>query len=666
MCLLTAVVVACGGGSGGEPSPDRPPPATPAPTSAPTPALSPRPPGPTPDVVGRWVSVGMEGGRVNEIAVDPDRPEIMYAATSAGIFRSADAGQSWEWASEGIRDPRGFLPRDGARRIAVDPNDPTVLYAATSSGVFKSVDEAATWRAASTGMQFDDGSGRSIGDLAIDPWSPGTIYATAQHLYRTTDGAESWQRIDNGGSPVFGFRVGVHPYEPDRILLAASGIVFSHDDGETWEARNEGPFLSAQFNEFVFDPTDVNRVFAPGDRGVMRSDDQGESWRHASRGLPHDGVFPVLTWSFAQEAGNALRVYAGTSSGLFTRRVGTLVDWDEVPFIDDVAFDLLSTSHGLYAGTTTHGVQWRPSPGAEWRDANVGLDAPPILRLIGTSSQDVYAILDGGSVRRSSDFGRTWMSVASLEEVDVIEIAVHPLDPSIVAAIAVSGEFFHSMDGGATFAPRIPLQLGGGFPTARISFDRDDPDRLFVAMGRVFRTSDGGETWEALVIPNPSSFGCGFFGIVVSPVDPELVFALNGIHGVARSLDGGDTFSPVGCGISGGFASGSAIVADPEDPLLAYASTLGGFMRTRDGGETWEETFGGVADIAIDPQDRSHLYVTARSGVFESQDFGESWTPLAAQPIGYPDRGLVVDPTYGDALLVGSPTRGIERLIRNQ
>jgi photosystem II stability/assembly factor-like uncharacterized protein len=73
---------------------------------------------------------------------DPQRPERVYAASAAGVFRSDDGGQTWQAASRGIEAP-------DAVAIALDPRQPRRLYATTVSGaLYVSDDGASTWRAA--------------------------------------------------------------------------------------------------------------------------------------------------------------------------------------------------------------------------------------------------------------------------------------------------------------------------------------------------------------------------------------------------------------------------------------------------------------------------------------------------------------------------------------
>jgi photosystem II stability/assembly factor-like uncharacterized protein len=85
------------------------------------------------------------------VAVDPKQPKRVYAAGTTGLFRSDDAGETWNLATNG-------LPSGGVAALALDPQSPGRLYAATSTGaLYLSTDGATTWKEL-TGTQAHAGS----------------------------------------------------------------------------------------------------------------------------------------------------------------------------------------------------------------------------------------------------------------------------------------------------------------------------------------------------------------------------------------------------------------------------------------------------------------------------------------------------------------------------
>jgi hypothetical protein len=131
---------------------------------------------------------------VYNLAVDPTTPGTVYAVTDAvvgdqpvpyGLFKSTDGATSWNRLS---------MPTDkGIRSLVIAPQNPTAIFAATSAGLFKSTDDGATWVSWNFGMDAS-----SVFKLAVDPHNPNTLYAgTARGLFTITFTSQGPMRVDN-------------------------------------------------------------------------------------------------------------------------------------------------------------------------------------------------------------------------------------------------------------------------------------------------------------------------------------------------------------------------------------------------------------------------------------------------------------------------------------
>jgi photosystem II stability/assembly factor-like uncharacterized protein len=189
-----------------------------------------------------------------------------------------------------------------------------------------------------------------------------------------------------------------------------------------------------------------------------------------------------------------------------------------------------------------------------------------------------------------------------------------------------------------------------------------DPQQLTVAMstGGVYRTYDGGETWapanqgiRAEFMPEGQQypeFGQCVHKVSRDPEDPERLYAQN--HGgVYRSDDGGDSWNYIADALPSDF--GFPVVAHPREPRTLYVFPLEGadgrfpvggacrVWRSRDAGETWEDLTKGLPDInyytgvmrdamCVDDGDPAGVYFGSRDGtVFASNDEGDSWQAVA-------------------------------------
>jgi photosystem II stability/assembly factor-like uncharacterized protein len=128
-------------------------------------------------------------GPVIDLAVDPTNPQIVYAATANGLYKTVDGGTSWTLL--------GGLPGKTVRAVAVSPTDPQyVLVGIEAVGIYISADGGRTWRAGVAGLEANG----SLHDIVFDPTNPQVVYASDYRsgVYRSTNGGRTWQQIKQG------------------------------------------------------------------------------------------------------------------------------------------------------------------------------------------------------------------------------------------------------------------------------------------------------------------------------------------------------------------------------------------------------------------------------------------------------------------------------------
>jgi len=232
----------------------------------------------------QWLSLraGLDDVRVTaevqQIVFAPGPQKRVFLATAMGVFELSAEGNTWQKRMAGITNVLMVTA------LAVDSGRPDVLYAGTSSGVYKTTDGARTWRDANAGMLQTDRvvSSRALGvtALAIDPHQPDIAYVgTLDGLYKTRDGGRAWTRIGRELASQSIHALVLDPGRQDEIYVGGpTGVFKSRDGGMTWENRS-ADLLSRNVLTLAASRTSPALVYAgTNGGGLLRSRDGATTW----------------------------------------------------------------------------------------------------------------------------------------------------------------------------------------------------------------------------------------------------------------------------------------------------------------------------------------------------------------------------------------------------
>jgi photosystem II stability/assembly factor-like uncharacterized protein len=408
---------------------------------------------------------------VTALVIDPLTPRTLYAATyGSGVFKSTDAGASWEFADAGL--PSSLV--DYIITLAIDPVTPRTLHAGTEGrGIFKSTDAGATWQAANAGL-----SASYVYTVALDPVTPSTLYAgtLGGGVFKSTDTGATWEAANAGMIATNITALAIDPLTP-RTLYAGTlgGIVFkSTDASATWQTANAG-LIAGDVTALAIDPLTPSTLYAESDGTVIfKSTDAGDTWEASS-------VSSNLSNALAIDPLTPSTVYAGGFASFCKSRdagvtwdclqdIGYLWAWFFVLAVDPITPQVIyaggnyNSGHGYPIGAV---VFKTTDAGATWRAANIGnADYVSGLVIDPHNTRTLYAGTWGDGVYKSSDAGMTWQAAnAGLPSNGyVTDLAIDPLSPSTLYAsasnLSVSNAgivlgppaVFKSTDAGATWA----------------------------------------------------------------------------------------------------------------------------------------------------------------------------------------------------------------------
>jgi photosystem II stability/assembly factor-like uncharacterized protein len=298
-----------------------------------------------------------------------------------------------------------------------------------------------------------------------------------------------------------------------------------------------------------------------------------------------------------------------------------------------------------------------------------------------------------GGVWKTTDGGLNWSPLFDHEPVSSIgAIAVAPSDPNIVyvgtgeACIRGDSSFgdgvYKSLDGGKSWTH---MGLDDTRHIARIIVDPRDPNLVFVAaLGHtyasnaergVFRSRDGGKSWEKVLYKNDES---GAIDLTFAPTNPHILYAtLWDVYrtpwtlvsggpgsGIYKSIDGGTTWTHLrGHGLPTGLMGRIGVSVSGADPDRVYAlieANNGGLYRSDDGGESWALVNGDYdlrgrpwyyTHVFADPQNVDTVYVFNFVAI-RSTDGGKTFQPIFTPHGDYHD--LWVDPANAQRMIIGN------------
>ncbi len=582
-------------------------------------------------------------GKINREAYKAALLQSAEMRRTSQMFRSLE-----HWENVGPTNVGGRITD-----LAASPDGQTIYAGAASSGVWKTTDDGLNWTPI-----FDEAPTLSIGDLAVAPSQPQTIYVGTGEsnagggslaydglgVFKTTDGGDSWTAIGLEEMGSIG-KVLVHPDDPNTVFVAAMGYLFENNP-ERGVYRTQDGGLSWEKVLFVNDstgaidlamhPTDPTIVYAatwerirrpdrrqyggPGS-GIWRTTDGGDTWQELMGGLPQSDNGRIGLATTPDEPDMLLALFeseSGYSKGVF-RSYNKGVDWQAPP----------------------PGGQDITYPGFGWWFGKLFIDP--------SNKDKVFAL--GLRVHLSTD-GALNFEVAQQDDVHVDQHALYidPNNPNRVI-LGNDGGVYASYDGGSNWAFRSNIPITQFYAC---EIDYTNPERLYGG------TQDNG-TWRTLT-GAADGFehiigGDGFY-VVVNPEDPNFIMGESQYGALRASDDGGNTFQYVAAQISGRKNWSMPVVLDPNDPDIAYTGSHQ-LYKSVDNGFNWATVSGdlttgppsgnliyaSITSISVSPQNGDVIWVGTDDGnVQVTVNGGGNWTKVSDDlPVRWVTR-VVADP----------------------
>ncbi len=567
------------------------------------------------DAADTWTAIYNTGipieAMIYSLAIDPTNSNIMYAATSEGVYKSTDAGANWTLKNTNI--PHGLT-----MRILINPSNTDILYVTIwalpgspiwQGGIYKSTNGGNTWAAINNGlpqvMGSTSGFTTNYPNLLMDEQNPETLYignipyTPDPGVYKTTDGGANWTWVSRAEPPNQNISLGwisedqasaapmamaIDQQDPNRLYFGTSMHLFTTDNaGDTWtyaytNDMGNGYWQGNGFETTVcqaitVDPSNPDNVyFGYWDIGFLKSTDGGSTFKRSVTGMTYpNNVFDIIV-----DPANPAILYAAGGW------------WED--------------NYGEVYKSTNYGESWTPLNNGivDAQIWSIALDENSPV-----NSRTLYATSYENGIFKTTDGGQSWFSVSNglgtNGNLQMRKITIDPNNSNILYA-GLENKTIEIGDNLSTVQGGVYKSVDAGVNWTRI--DNSAPQL---------------SVWDIEVDPNNSS-------IVYTAVDAEYDHTLQEdfLGGVYKSTDGGSTWQL----LNNGFGNPenlivTAIDIDPTDSNILYATTSDspfhddssgrGIFKSTDGGNSWQAMNNGLGvlyydAITIDPNNPSTLF----------------------------------------------------------
>lgn len=651
------------------------------------------------DGLQRWRSIGpFRGGRVVTVAGSyHDDSTYYFGACAGGVWKSTDAGAYWRNVTD------GYLTTSAIGALAVAPSDSNVIYAGTGEttiridvshgdGVYRSTDAGYSW----THLGLADT--RFIGKIRVHPNDPDTVWVAALgHAFGPNKERGVFKSIDGGATwthPLFvSEKAGAVDLTLDanpRILYASvweahrsfwmissggpeSGLWQSKDGGETWTNISDHPGLpSGTWGKVGVSasPAQSGRIWAliehRTEGGLYRSDDHGDSWEKVS----DDQNLLSRAWYYTHVTADPVdsdTVYVNNLSFWKSSDGGRTFAEIPTPHGDN---------HDLWIDPKNNRRMIQANDGGANVSFNGGGSFSSILNQptaqfyhLCTDNRVPYTIYgtqqDNTSIAIPSRVNApniTWSDCSVAGSGESGYLAIDPNDDDILYVGAIG-----SSPGGGNSLQRYdrrrdqirlittwPEQVHGVGAEAHkyrfawtypIVFSPHDSDTLYVGGNLVFKTTDEGQTWEAI---SPD----------LTRADPDTLKASGGP--VNLDAVGAETYATV-----------YSLIESPREKGTIWAGSDDGLVHiTRDAGAAWTQItppdmleWTMVTGIELSPFESGKAYLCGtryktddyRPYLWVTSDYGANWSRIDG---GLPEdeftRVIRADPKVPGLLYLGT------------
>ncbi|MCT4560574.1 MAG: T9SS type A sorting domain-containing protein [Crocinitomicaceae bacterium] len=457
-------------------------------------------------------TVNPSGGmRIFKMGMDPQDPQIILAATTSGLRRSVNGGQSWTIATSG-----------NFRDLERHPGNSQTWYAATTTQVKVSTDNGASWTNANG---IPGGVGRIA--IAVTEDNPNAVFLlvaksdnSLMGIYKSTASGQNFTQITDdqvnmlgwdvdgnstGGQAWYDLAFQVNPSNENEMFVGGVNVWGTSNGGQSWTIKahwygaNGTPYVHADIHGIEYSP-DNGTVYIIHDGGISKTTNAGSSFSDISSNLNISQQYKI-----AQASNDENLILAGHQDNGTNRMQGS-GNWSRVLGGDGMDCLIDYSNNNRMIGSIQNGAHRSSTNGGNnFGNFCNGLKSGTWVSVVYQDPFDPNVVYVGGrdSLVKTTNFGQTYTMTGTGFDGDIVEMAVSPSQQGLIFILQGTGsqsKIIKSEDGGATFT-----NITNNLPASskvHLAVDPHNPEHLWVVYSsfssvyKVWRSRNGGDTWE--------------------------------------------------------------------------------------------------------------------------------------------------------------------------
>lgn len=575
----------------------------------------------------------------SDLAIDPNNTQVLYLGTgdndggdmpSLGVLKSLDGGVTWN--STGMNF--NIIQSRKVARIIIDPSNSNVVYVATSAGIYKTYDAGVSWSQV---------TGSGVQDMEMKPDDPQTLYACRTTFIKTTNGGATWTTVTTGLPPsnnVSRLAIAVTKDDANYVYVLAGqagsqgfeGVYCSTNAGVSFTPRSNSPNLlgwdasggdadgQAWYTLSIQAAPYDKDVVIVGGVNIWRSDDGGFTWNLNAHWYGGGGAPYVHADIHAIEflPGATSTYYIGSDGGID-------VTTDDGSSFTDLSSNLcIAQIYEMGQSTTNPStiITGHQDNGTNFKDPSseseiLGGDGMDCF-IDRASDNNLFASIYYGDYYKSTDAGNNFSGCTNGLSGNAGWVAPWKQDPTNTNILYCGyDQVFRSVNSASTWT-----QLGtiaNSSSLTEIEIAPSNTNYIYTTIGAtIWRTMNSGGLWTNIT-GSINTSGTGILGITVSPYDENMVWVCMGGYQtnikVFFSSDAGTTWTNISYGLPNIPANAIKAIPNTGNNLVFVGMDAGVYYR-HDFSNGWQPYFAALPLAPISDFEVYESTMTLRASTY--------------------------------------------------